>query len=663
IRYYQEATADKEIPHCKEAAAQLIRMQAWVTRLLECWESLRDHDTIAGYTQKVSAIVAEFIPDSPNCQKIMEALGTPGSLVLRRRQTSRLTAGGVGSNETFDPTLISGDSALSLPFEHYREILYTLLDNVRLDRGEYGSEGIIICSRMPARGVSFDVLFIPGMNQGAVPLREKRDILLDESRRREICRQKGLDPRFLSTGESRSQEEKLLFALILDSARRRLILSYSTWDDQRGAALLPSWFLLELGRVVEGRIISAEEIPELSWFDQNIPPSVDPDEMTKFLTRRSVSPSEYPQRWIEAFYPPEVRHHYLNLLPDSADPVIERGRQYRQARSRSHWTAWDGLFDEKWAEANLRRDSYDVTELEHYAACPFKYYFTHLLGAKPIEEPESLLQIPSHATGLIIHAVLRDFMREATTGHSPLRTEDVAWSRETIQELVRSQLQRAQARWPAPAMVWDLTRETLQSRLKRFVAELCRQNDEFKFHKAEQMIQTTFSLPLEDSSVEVILKGRIDRIDLSPDGKRLRIIDYKTGKKPKDPGDLKNGTQIQLPLYLQMALKDHPEISSLDAVAAFYHLSPEGELNILSGAGEELTALKPELDETISRLIQGIRSGVFVPTPVDLSECKDCPAQWACDPKSRAKAGVLSHTNVQSNVSFDCRQYGVKRDI
>ncbi|MBM4087786.1 MAG: PD-(D/E)XK nuclease family protein, partial [Planctomycetes bacterium] len=53
----------------------------------------------------------------------------------------------------------------------------------------------------------------------------------------------------------------------------------------------------------------------------------------------------------------------------------------------------------------------------------------------------------------------------------------------------------------------------------------------------------------------VRFRGRIDRIDLTADGKSARVIDYKTGKKPPGAGDGKfgGGTQLQLPIYLLAA--------------------------------------------------------------------------------------------------------------
>ncbi|MEM4266787.1 MAG: PD-(D/E)XK nuclease family protein, partial [Candidatus Nanoarchaeia archaeon] len=54
------------------------------------------------------------------------------------------------------------------------------------------------------------------------------------------------------------------------------------------------------------------------------------------------------------------------------------------------------------------------------------------------------------------------------------------------------------------------------------------------------------------SEREILIRGKIDRIDVTPDGKFALVIDYKTGKRFK-ASSLENGTCLQLPLYLLAA--------------------------------------------------------------------------------------------------------------
>ena len=59
-----------------------------------------------------------------------------------------------------------------------------------------------------------------------------------------------------------------------------------------------------------------------------------------------------------------------------------------------------------------------------------------------------------------------------------------------------------------------------------------------------------------ENGEKVTLSGKVDRADVwvAPSGELfLRVVDYKTGTREFDPGDIKHGSSLQMPLYL-MAL-------------------------------------------------------------------------------------------------------------
>ena len=52
------------------------------------------------------------------------------------------------------------------------------------------------------------------------------------------------------------------------------------------------------------------------------------------------------------------------------------------------------------------------------------------------------------------------------------------------------------------------------------------------------------------------MRGYVDRIDITPDGRRAWVIDYKTGRAydgMKDDDPLEGGTRLQLPAYMAAA--------------------------------------------------------------------------------------------------------------
>ena len=64
----------------------------------------------------------------------------------------------------------------------------------------------------------------------------------------------------------------------------------------------------------------------------------------------------------------------------------------------------------------------------------------------------------------------------------------------------------------------------------------------------------------------VRFRGTIDRVDLNPDRKEYRIVDYKSGDKKVNYASLYYGLSVQLPAYLHA----RPESSLLRASYALH---------------------------------------------------------------------------------------------
>lgn len=116
------------------------------------------------------------------------------------------------------------------------------------------------------------------------------------------------------------------------------------------------------------------------------------------------------------------------------------------------------------------------------------------------------------------------------------------------------------------------------------------------------------------------IKGVIDRVDLSPDGK-WQIIDYKTGS-PKDKLEWEDKMQL---LIYQIAAKElfNAEVESL----TYYYLDQNKELSFL-GDGKDVEKLKSQLVEVITAM----KTSKFNPTPG--WQCQFCDYRDICEFKT-----------------------------
>jgi hypothetical protein len=112
-------------------------------------------------------------------------------------------------------------------------------------------------------------------------------------------------------------------------------------------------------------------------------------------------------------------------------------------------------------------------------------------------------------------------------------------------------------------------------------------------------------------------RGRIDRIDISANRKRARVIDYKTGSLPPSMRGgkrtpLMSGERIQLAIY-RKALAVLGDLDDLESVEGEYlHLQPrEGRTESCFFSNEELSEAANNLPAILEIYGQGIEKGIF----------------------------------------------------
>lgn len=246
-----------------------------------------------------------------------------------------------------------------------------------------------------------------------------------------------------------------------------------------------------------------------------------------------------------------------------------------------------------------------VTAVESYLQCPFQFFGRYTLGlAEPVVRPERRLNF--RVQGNIVHAVIAEWQRSPQP-IAPLfgRIFAETCRKEGIPEGYRTEALRAQ-----------LLRD-----LERFAADTSR----------PASAATQVELPVEFAlDSEVSLRGRIDRLDRTPDG-RGHVIDYKYSKKASDYA--KDIDRLQGPLYLL-------------AVEKVLGWEPGGMTYCgLRGAVQYVDQhVPPERREaaveTTLRVIGEVKEGNAAPRPADLAPCRQCTFKDVC--RYQASAAALA---------------------
>ncbi|TLY39762.1 MAG: hypothetical protein E6K59_11730, partial [Nitrospirae bacterium] len=223
--------------------------------------------------------------------------------------------------------------------------------------------GVQVLDAMAARGVPFRALFVLGLNEKVFPRSVQEDPFLRDADRAVLARDLGFKIPCKLEG---FDEERLLFALLLRSARERVVLSYQR-ADRDGRPIVPSGYLAELKPHAGGSELRIKRRPTERWAEQ--PFAQRPSDSSALTPREagllmilkgSTSSSLTPV--LRLHQPPELFVHGLAAVSaiDSMKPAL---------------TPYDGMVGVACTHWRLlERHGVSPTALERYAQCPFKYF-------------------------------------------------------------------------------------------------------------------------------------------------------------------------------------------------------------------------------------------------------------------------------------------------
>src|SRR5712692_2604553 len=604
------ADDDAEQPRPAIAAEQVALLFDLVARLHRALSALPDTAGWAAYTEAFRQLLPEYFH--------LPALETGVSDTHADRVQTAIKASleSVASLEQ-----LSEDITLADWVKH----VVRVLERAHVPSAAGDRDEVQVLDAMDARGVPFRALFVLGLNEKVFPRSVQEDPFLRDADRAVLARDLGFKIPCKLEG---FDEERLLFALLLRSARERVVLSYQR-ADRDGRPMVPSGYLAELKPHAGGSELRIKRRPTERWVEQ--PFAQRPSDCAVLTPREagllmilkgSTSSSLTPV--LRLHQPPELFAHGLTAISaiDSMKPALTP-HDGMVGVARAHWRL-------------LERHGVSPTALERYAQCPFKYFADKVLRLEPLEAPDSVLVPDVRARGTLCHAILRRFYQQLTgRGVSPdqVTAADVErW----LDEVAAIAFAKFEAEEPVGSpLLWSLVKEDLTRLVRIFV-----ENDLQELRASgycpilfEVAVTGSFGTTLPDPLNHVPIRGRLDRVDVRrEDGQaHVRIVDYKytesSGPKLEDR-DLATaalrGKRLQPPLYLLAAtgvLKEEPAVPD---EAAFYFLAPYWPNGPVVRTG--LATVCGE--GTVRVVLEGVRHGRFFILPGEY--CDYCEFSSAC---------------------------------
>ncbi|MFN0280699.1 MAG: RecB family exonuclease [Kineosporiaceae bacterium] len=244
-----------------------------------------------------------------------------------------------------------------------------------------------------------------------------------------------------------------------------------------------------------------------------------------------------------------------------------------------------------------------------FMQCPLLYRF-RVVDRLP-EAPS-----PAAARGTVVHAVLErlfDLPRGART-------------LEAARGLLPSQWERVQAEAPDLAGLFDGDPEAVTTWLTSAEDLLARWFELEDPNRLEPSDRELYVETVLDDGL--VLRGYVDRVDVAPDG-RVRVVDYKTGRAPREAFEAKALFQMKFYALVLWRLRG--------AVPAMLQLVYLGSGEILRYAPEEaeLTATERKVKALWAAIARAAQTGDWRASPSRLCDWCDhrplCPA-WGGTP-------------------------------
>jgi putative RecB family exonuclease len=244
-----------------------------------------------------------------------------------------------------------------------------------------------------------------------------------------------------------------------------------------------------------------------------------------------------------------------------------------------------------------------------FMQCPLLYRF-RVLDKLP-EAPR-----PAAVRGTVVHSVLERLFDLPAERRTP----------QAARELLPSQWERVRRERPETEELFDGDQEELARWLEgieELVLRWFELEDPTRLEPADRELYVQAAL--DDGPV---LRGYVDRVDVAPDG-RVRVVDYKTGKAPRQAGEAKALFQMKFYALVLWRMRGTPP-----AMLQLVYLG-DGQILRYVPQEAELVATERKIRALWAAMERARQEGDWRPSPSRLCDWCDhrglCPA-WGGTP-------------------------------
>lgn len=427
-----------------------------------------------------------------------------------------------------------GDEYISL--KEYCELLDAGLEQAKVGIIPPSVDQIIVGDVERSRIKDVKVVFLVGTNDVYIPGAVTSGGLLSEHDREKMI---DMGATLAPGAKEKTYIQKFYLYLILTKPKHQIYLTYSKTSGD-GSAIRPSYLVSELLKIfprMKVRTVSEELHEKELTVESGL------DSLVRGMQRKHRGLSK---EWQELYTWYKKHPKYCKKIEQIVEANFYQKPESVLTRQTARKIYGDILVN-------------SVTRLEKFSACAYAHFLTYGLRLKEREE----YQFQAVDLGNLCHSSLEKFSKK-------LERAGYGWNnipQDVTEEFIRESVDESIVDYGNSILYSSARNEYIITRLKRMLRRtiwaLQKQLEKGDFKPKGYEVSfggvrelSTSHIQLDDLG-KMVLRGKIDRIDTYEDDEHIyvKIIDYKTGEKTLDLGELCYGLQMQLVVYMNAAME------------------------------------------------------------------------------------------------------------
>lgn len=469
----------------------------------------------------------------------------------------------------------------------YLEIFEAGIEDVKIGVIPMTIDQLVVGDIERTRLNDIKVLFFVGCNENVIPKSKSSGGIISELDR-ELLASKGVE--LAPNPKEALFIEQFYLYMNLTKASDKLVISFARIDAE-GKAINPSYFVGKLSEIIDGLKIRDEQLLPTTFLKNNmecLDNSIENIDSNKNVMERDILDKstldndkilQYENKIIEDeidkiignnhgldYFAKGLRNKNIENMSDEWKQLLVwfgHNREYedilKKMVNEAYYTNNDKFIKRTVAELIYKNADKSVTEIEKYASCAYAHFLRY--GLKLRERKTYEIELPD--IGTIFHNTLDMFSKELIIQGKNWRDIDEIEQGNITDKCVDNVVED----YGGKVLYSSKRNEYMINRIKRMARKtvwaLCNHVKEGDFtptgfevsFTSKDNLQAT-NIRLDDDSY-IGLRGSIDRVDTcvaENNDTYVKVIDYKSSSKDFDPSLFNEGIQLQLMVYMSVAL-------------------------------------------------------------------------------------------------------------